>query len=664
MPSQLVHGSPRRQSHAEPDVEEVRGLRITFKDLSYIVRNNANRKQELYLLKGLCGTLLPGQMCALMGPSGSGKTTLLDVLAGRKTVGRTQGEVLFAGVKPTKEFLRRYTGYVEQFDTLLPSLTVHEMLMYTAELKRPLKEPLAHKKEAVQQVLEALALEGCAGTKIGDPLHRGISGGQAKRVNIAISLVTRPRVLFLDEPTSGLDSYTSNEVMRFVKGLLREGITICATVHSPTAYTFSLFDRMLLLLRGQAIYFGDNGATAEAYFSSPAIPPVEGVEKVDSLVEWIVDLTTKGDRLGLVDEFVGAYNGSKLHAAVMEEMQAAPPVPSQLGPATAKAASEESGEGATSAGAMDGAAGPVADAAAASGGGAHLPGVQNAVNAATLEALRVKRATVTPTWWAFWTLLRYRTFKDYRDPKWLAPRVGDKVVFSIVIFSLWWGVGDTTNPAEYVSVAAILYMWVVLPAFGAAAYTVVIVQERPLFIRERNDGLYSVITYLAFKMFGEMSMATVTSAAASCWTWYALSLQGSWVIFWLAYMITLYCGIMLAYLMASICPSMDLANAALPIYTALLSFFIGYLIPVNQIPGYWIWFAYAFNPLLYAFGALMYNQFSNCCPEPAIGGQMVLEYYGLTGINPWVYLAIEFAFFLVFFLATWAALVFIRHDTR
>lgn len=147
-----------------------------------------------------------------MGPSGSGKTTLLDVLAGRKTAGKLQGSITFAGHKPSKMFLRRYTGYVEQFDTLLDMLTVEEMLLYTAELKRKVEEPLEKKKAEVEKLLDKLALKPARHTQIGNALNKGISGGQAKRVNVAIALITEPRVLFLDEPTSGLDSYTANEV--------------------------------------------------------------------------------------------------------------------------------------------------------------------------------------------------------------------------------------------------------------------------------------------------------------------------------------------------------------------------------------------------------------------------------------------------------------------
>lgn len=143
-----------------------------------------------------------------MGPSGSGllspfkfalneflvgKTTLLDVLAGRKTQGTISGNIRFAGYPPTYNFLRRYTGYVEQFDTLLEVLTVREMLMYTAELKvkyellkilmifqRPMSETLASKQNAVTSVIEKLGLDECQHVKIGSSLNRGISGGQVK----------------------------------------------------------------------------------------------------------------------------------------------------------------------------------------------------------------------------------------------------------------------------------------------------------------------------------------------------------------------------------------------------------------------------------------------------------------------------------------------------
>lgn len=119
------------------------------------------------ILDKVSGFVRPSEMLALMGPSGSGKTTLLDILSGRKTYGQLSGEVLIGGVKPSRMFLRRYTGYVEQFDTLVDYMTVEEMLAYTAEMKRPIEQSAEVKRAAVEDAISALALQSCRGVVIG-----------------------------------------------------------------------------------------------------------------------------------------------------------------------------------------------------------------------------------------------------------------------------------------------------------------------------------------------------------------------------------------------------------------------------------------------------------------------------------------------------------------
>jgi ABC-type multidrug transport system ATPase subunit len=125
-------------------------------------------------------------------------------------VGRSEGTVLFSGVKPSTAFLRRFTGYVEQFDTLLPNLTVEEMLSYTAELKRPLSEPFSAKKAVVEKVINELGLASCRDVMCGSAASKGISGGQAKRVNIGLALVTAPRVMFLARAVSAISRLGSD----------------------------------------------------------------------------------------------------------------------------------------------------------------------------------------------------------------------------------------------------------------------------------------------------------------------------------------------------------------------------------------------------------------------------------------------------------------------
>jgi ABC-type multidrug transport system ATPase subunit len=246
-----------------------------------------------------------------MGPSGSGKTTFLDVLAGRKSSGSLAGTIRYGGLPPSRSLLRRATGYVEQFDTLVDCLSCQEMLLYTAQLKRPRSESIAAKQAAVSQLLDKLGLAGCESTPIGNTLKRGISGGQAKRLNIGIALITDPRVLFLDEPTSGLDSFTANEVMQVIAALAADGTTIASTIHSPSSYCFGFFDRLLLLLGGQLVYLGGAGDEAIAYFTAMcgAREPRVG----DNLAEWMLDAVTQAGRDGSKGSLAHAYQTSEQH---------------------------------------------------------------------------------------------------------------------------------------------------------------------------------------------------------------------------------------------------------------------------------------------------------------------------------------------------------------
>lgn len=598
-----------------------KGMPVTFKDLVYTVVNSQNKKENIDLLKGVSGYFDVGEMSALMGPSGSGKSTLLDVLAGRKTVGTLQGDVKFGGETPSQNFLRRYTGYVEQNDTLLPMLTVEEMLMYTAELKKPITDSRESKRDAVEELLHVLALESCRNVLIGSDMARGISGGQSKRVNIGIALITNPRVLFLDEPTSGLDSFTANEVMSVVKSLAIHGITVCATIHSPTPYCFKLFDRLLLLLRGGTAYFGQNGSMALNYFHSVAAT-VDDLREDQNEAEWIVDITTLADRQNKTDDFIQAFAKSDL------KVQGDKAIETML----------------------------------------HL---SSTIDEQSKKELAVKRETVTPSWWALMILFKYRTLKNYRSPDFLGPRVMDKLIFSIIIFTLYLSIGDNLNQDNLINISAVLFMWCTLPAFGAASYVPAIVLERPLFVRERSDGLYRVITYLSSKMIEELGIALMTSLIFSNVVFWPIRLQGQWVLFWLIYFATLACGIVVAYFVAALSPNMDVANAALPSYVVTLLFFSGFLLRWDDIPVWWQWYGYI-DFLRYAWGGLMINQFegdNNVIFIPAnettsSPNITILEYYSLDGASKWGWFGIELCFFVVFFFFAFLALTFVKHVRR
>merc|ERR1711977_715814 len=186
----------------------------------------------------------------------------MDVIARRKTMGTIGGLILFDGHVPSKAEVIRDTGYVEQYDTLWEFFTVHEMLMYTARLKMSPKFTLQQKRDRVDEVIEHLGLGKARNTKIGGPMVRGVSGGEAKRISIGIGLLNNPRIMFFDEPTSGLDSAISNDVMQVIRNLADSGRTVMVTIHQPSGMVFRMFDQIILLSSdpetrsGNLVYFG------------------------------------------------------------------------------------------------------------------------------------------------------------------------------------------------------------------------------------------------------------------------------------------------------------------------------------------------------------------------------------------------------------------------
>ena len=208
---------------------------LTFKDLTYSV--DLGKKQGTkVILDGISGCFKPGRLTALFGASGCGKTSLMDVLARRKNTGTIEGEIRFAGAPCNKENTKHLCGYVEQFDNLVEVLTVEQMLMYTAELKLPALTR-AQQLERCEEVISQLRLQECRKTVIGGELVTGISGGQKKRVNIGLSLITRPPILFLDEPTTGLDSAMADDVCVIMSLLAAQGRTVhpASSIHPCTA---------------------------------------------------------------------------------------------------------------------------------------------------------------------------------------------------------------------------------------------------------------------------------------------------------------------------------------------------------------------------------------------------------------------------------------------
>lgn len=206
-----------------------------------------------------------GRLIGIMGGSGAGKSTLLNILNGNETP--TTGEVLINGynLHTEKDKLEGVIGYVSQDDLLIEELTVFQNLFYNAKLcfAQYSDERITI---IVNRLLQELGLSDTADLKVGSPLEKTISGGQRKRLNIALELIREPSVLFVDEPTSGLSSRDSENIMDLLKELALKGKLVFVVIHQPSSDIFKMFDKLLILdLGGYPIYYNDP-VEAVSYF--------------------------------------------------------------------------------------------------------------------------------------------------------------------------------------------------------------------------------------------------------------------------------------------------------------------------------------------------------------------------------------------------------------
>ncbi|XP_058507538.1 ATP-binding cassette sub-family G member 8 [Solea solea] len=462
-----------------------------------------------------------GQMLAIIGSSGCGKTSLLDIITCRDEGGiMTSGQILINGKPSTKQLAKKSIAHVRQDDRLLPHLTVRETLAFVAKLRLPTYFTQAQRDQRVDDVIAELRLRQCANTRVGNDYVRGVSGGERRRVSIAVQLLWNPGILILDEPTSGLDSFTAHNLVITLSRLARGNRLVLLSVHQPRSDIFQLFDLVVLMSSGSAVYCGA-ARDMVPYFTALGYPCPRYCNPSDFYVDLI-----SIDRRSPEKEAECLERARVLSARFMEKVRDTndymwKPAVTNTAPTLPESASMSEGEGVIT----------------ISNQRDRLPGKLH----------------------QFTTLIRRHMYNDFRDLVTLLVHGFEALLMSLLVGFLYYGAG-----AERLSIqdtVALLYMIGALTPFAVVLDVIAKCHtERAMLFHELEDGMYSVTSYFFAKILGELPEHCVFTLVYSVPIYWLAGLNDAPTCFLLNFLLAwlmVYCSRAMALFVAAALPTLQ-----------------------------------------------------------------------------------------------------------
>ncbi|CAL1387193.1 unnamed protein product [Linum trigynum] len=556
---------------------------LSFSSLTYSVRTRRRNRiaagdsssvftRTKTLLDDISGETRDGEIMAVLGASGSGKSTLIDALANRIAKESLKGAVNLNGEALDSRLLKVISAYVQQDDLLYPMLTVEETLMFAAEFRLPRTLSNSKKKARVQALIDQLGLRNAAKTVIGDEGHRGVSGGERRRVSIGIDIIHDPIILFLDEPTSGLDSTSAFMVVKVLQRIAQSGSIVVMSVHQPSYRILGLLDRLLFLSRGQTVYSG-SPAQLPGFFSEFGRPIPENENRTEFALDLIREL--EGSPGGGGTKSLVEFNK---HWQMQTTRNDGCLINPQISLKEAISASISRGKLATS------------DAA---GSTSLVPTFAN------------------PIWKEMAVLSARSVTNSRRMPELFGIRLGAVVVTGFILATMFW---HLDNSPKGVQERLGFFAFAMSTTFYTCADALpVFLQERYIYLRETAHNAYRRSSYVlshALVSFPAIAFLSITFAATTFW---AVGLDGGFsgfLFYFFVILASFWAGNSFVTFLSGVVPHVMLGYTIVVAILAYFLLFSGFFITRDRIPDYWIWFHYM-SLVKYPYEAVLQNEFQD-----------------------------------------------------
>ncbi|KAI9127516.1 hypothetical protein K1719_000509 [Acacia pycnantha] len=529
------------------------------------------------LLDDISGEARDGEIMAVMGASGSGKSTLIDALANRIAKGSLKGTVALNGEAMNSRLLKAISAYVMQDDLLFPMLTVEETLMFAAEFRLPRSLSKSKKKMRVQALIDQLGLHNAVNTVIGDESHRGVSGGERRRVSIGIDIIHDPIILFLDEPTSGLDSTSAFMVVKVLQRIAQTGSIVIMSIHQPSYRILGLLDRMIFLSRGQTVYSG-SPMQLPSFFAEFGHPIPDNDNRTEFALDLIRELEgSPGGTKSLVEFNKSWQNKKNIENTTSSNNNLSPVQSSSLKEAISASISK----------------GKL---------------VSGATNTNTTSSSIVP-TYANPFWIELATLSKRSFTNSRRMPELLAMRLGTVMVTGFLLATVFW---HLDNSPKGVQERLGFFAFAMSTTFYTTADALpVFLQERHIFMRETSHNAYRRSSYLISHALVAFPPLIFLSLAFAVITFFAVGLDGGFSGFAFYFAIILasfWAGNSFVTFLSGLVPHVMLGYTIVVAILAYFLLFSGFFINRDRIPVYWIWFHYM-SLVKYPFQAVLQNEF-------------------------------------------------------